>query len=130
MEEVLLRFHYIGEEIFDLLDEESLEISKKVCRSWNNFIADPKQKFMWIQIIKAHEENVILRHPSLDIGPLKNFISGPKPKWSKLRIQSLREFVNTLKSEKDEYKKIEIFLEKYAELKVELTRSMIDKKRL
>ena len=98
MEEVLSRFQHIGEEIFESLDEESLEICKNVCRTWKNFIADPNRKFMWIQIIRTHEENAIL-----DIGPLKNFISGPKPKWSKLRIQSLREFVNRLNSEKDKF---------------------------
>ena len=52
--------------------------------------------------------------------PLKNFISGAKPKWSKLRIQDLREFVNRLNNEENESKLIEMFLEKYAELKVEL----------
>ena len=118
MEEVLLRFQHIGEEIFDSLDEKSLENCKKVCRTWQNFISNPNQKFMWTQIIKAHEENAILKlHHSF---PLKNFISGPKPNWSKLSIQSLREFANSLVSDKDKSKKIEMFLDKYAELKVEL----------
>ena len=109
------------------LDERSLEISKKVCRTWNSFIAlIANQKLKWIQIIKTHEENVRLQHY-----PLKYLISsGQKPKWSNLRIQSLRKFVNRLNSEKDESKKIEMFLEKYAELKVELTRSMSYKKRV
>ena len=75
---------------------------------------------------KTHEENVRLQHY-----PLKYFISGgQKPKWSNLRIQSLRKFVNRLNSEKAESKKTEKFLEKYAELKVELPRSMIYKERL
>ena len=54
MEEVLLRFPKIGEEIFDSIDEESLENSKKVCRFWKNFIEDPNQKLIWIQAIKLH----------------------------------------------------------------------------
>ena len=53
MEDVLLRFPQIGEEIFDSLDEESLENCKKVCRIWKNFIEDPNQKFKWIQAIKS-----------------------------------------------------------------------------
>ena len=74
---------------------------------------------MWIQIIKGYEEIATLNKRFR----LKSFISGPKPKWSKLRIQELREFVRRLElliSEKDESKVIEKFLEKYAELKVEL----------
>ena len=84
MEEVILRFHYIGEEIFDSLDEVSLEKSKKVCRTWKNFISNPNQKFKWIQIIKAHEEKPILRSKTVR---LKNFIIGPKPKWSKSKFK-------------------------------------------
>ena len=52
MEEVLLRFPYVGEEIFDLLDEKSLENCKSVCKTWKNFIEHPNQKFFWIQIIR------------------------------------------------------------------------------
>ena len=96
MEEVLLKFHHIREEIFDLLDEKSFENCEKVCQTWKSFLCNPNQKFMWIQTIKIHEENAIL-----NIGKLKSFISSPKPKWSKLRIQSLREFVNRLNSERD-----------------------------
>ena len=101
MEEVLLRFHHIAEEIFDSLDGRSLKNCKKACRTWKNFICDPNQKFMWIQIIKAHEESAYL-----GLGPLKNRINGPKPKWSKLRIQSLKDFVNRLKLEKDKTRTI------------------------
>ena len=114
MEEVLLRFHYIGDEIFYSLDEKSLENCKKVCRTWKNFIANPNKKFIWIQIIKD-EENAFL---------LKNFINGPKPKWSKLGIKALRDFANRLNSEKDKSKRAEMFLKKYAELKVELNAKM------
>ena len=35
MEEVLLRFPYVGEEIFDLLDEKSLEKWKKYAKPGN-----------------------------------------------------------------------------------------------
>ena len=121
MEELLLRFPYVGEEIFDRLDEKSLGICKKVCRSWKKFIEDPTQKFMWIQIIKELEENTCpcLNRYSENL-PLMNYISGPKPKWSKLRIQDLREFVKRLNSEQSVTKLIAIFLEKYVELKVEL----------
>ena len=119
MEEVLLRFPYIGEEIFDRLDEKSLGLCKKVCKSWKKFIEHPNQKFMWIQIIKRYEEKAFLKS-FCTIFPLKRFISSQKPKWSKFRLQDLREFVKSLNSEKDKSKLIELFLEKYAELKVEL----------
>ena len=75
---------------------------------------------MWIQTIKAHEENVKIRGCGDIASHLKNHISGPKPKWSKLTIQDLREFLSILSSECDEANSIEKFLEKYAELKVKL----------
>jgi len=56
MEEVLSRFPYIGEEIFVSLDKKSLENCKKVCRTWKNFICNPKQKFMWVENIRLHEK--------------------------------------------------------------------------
>ena len=91
MEEVLQRFSHLGEAIFDLLDEKSLETSKKVCISWSNFIDDPNQKVLWIKIIKTFEREI----------DVNRFISG-RQKWSKLSIQVLREFVERLKStEKD-----------------------------
>ena len=90
MEEALLRFQYIGEEIFDTSDEKTLENCKKVCRTWKNFIVSPNQKFIWIKKIKAYEETITLRilySPKGLINEyLKNFISGPKLNWSKLRI--------------------------------------------
>ena len=60
--------------------------------------------------------------------PLKNFITGAKPKWSKLRIQDLREFVNRLNDKKNESDLIEMFLGKYAELNVELNAKSLDEK--
>ena len=119
MEEVLLRFPHIGEEIFDVLDEESLENCKKVCKIWKNFIEDPKQKLKWIKEIKANEKNAALRRGFISF-PLKFFISGPNPKWSKLPIQDLRDFVYRLNYKRNESILFETFLEKYAELKVEL----------
>ena len=110
MEELLLRFPYVGEEIFDRLDEKSLGICKKVCRSWKKCIEDPNQKFMWIHIIKGYEEKTFLKTFCFNI-PLEKFISSQKPKWSKLRLQDLREFVKRLNSKKDESKLIELFLD-------------------
>ena len=68
MEEVVLRFPQIGEEIFDSLDEKSLQNCREVCRTWKNFIEDPNHKLLWIQIIKKHEKNIWM----------KNFVSGPQ----------------------------------------------------
>ena len=78
MEEVLLGFQHIGEEIFDSLDEKSLENCKKVCKAWTNFIGDSNQKFIWIQTIKAYEQNVIIR--GYNNFHLKRYINGLKPK--------------------------------------------------
>ena len=89
MEEVLLRFPQIGENIFEFLDEKSLENGRKVCKSWKNFIESPNQKFRWIKIIKKHEEEITL----------KKWFSTPCA-WSGLRIQNLREFAKCLLFEK------------------------------
>ena len=51
MEEIVLRFPHLSDGIFNLLDNESLNKSKKVDRYWNIYIA--KQKFYNIRIIKA-----------------------------------------------------------------------------
>ena len=110
MEEVFLRFSHLGEGIFDLLDEKNLQKCRKVGRTWKRFIEDPNQKLLWIQIIKKHEKTIYL----------KRFISSPQ-KWSKLRIQNLREFAKKL--EKDLVNREEMgcaFLKKYAELGIKL----------
>ena len=90
MVEVLLRFPYMGEVIFYLFDDESLQNCKEVCRTWKNFIEDPNQKFLWIHIITSYEKYSFL----------KNYISDPhmssQQKWKKLRIQELREIANCL----------------------------------
>ena len=126
MEEVLFKFPHIKEEIFDLLDAKSLKNCTSVCKTWKNFLEDPNQKFMWIKIIKEYEKNATL-NIHLTKYPLKIFISGSNPKWSKLPIQELREFVKRLDSEKDESKFTEMFLEKYAELKGKLAKVLIQK---
>ena len=51
MEEIVLRFPHLSDGIFNSLDNESLNKSKKVDRCWNIYIA--KQKFYNIRIIKA-----------------------------------------------------------------------------
>ena len=35
--------------------------------------------------------------------PLTSFINGPKPKWSKLKINDLKDFVNRLDSDSEKY---------------------------
>ena len=51
MEEVILRFPLLGQQIFDSLSNEDLVKSKKVSRSWQDFINN--QKFPSIQKIGA-----------------------------------------------------------------------------
>ena len=109
MEEVLLRFPHIGEKFFESLDEKSLESCRKVCKQLKNFIEDPNQKFRWILIIKKIEERTNLKY----------WINS-KYTWSKLRIQNLRKFANSLLLKEIKAKMEEMFLEKYLELKIEL----------
>ena len=106
MEEVLLRFQSIAEDIFDSLDEKTLKNCEKVSRSWKTFIAGPVQKLMWIQTIKRQEKNI----------EIKKFISC-QSKWRKLRIQDLKEFARMLPDFKD-LEKEKMFFEKYLELNV------------
>ena len=54
MEEIILRFPHLSDKIFNLLDNKSLEKSRKVDRYWNVYIA--KQKFYSIRIIKTTME--------------------------------------------------------------------------
>ena len=54
MEEIILRFSHLSEKIFNLLDNNGLEKSRKVDRYWNVYIA--KQKFYSIRIIKTTVE--------------------------------------------------------------------------
>ena len=82
---------------------------KNVTRSWKTFVEDPHQKRLCIRFIKNREKNTLV----------KGFIS-VQQKWSKLKIQDLGKFAKRLSLEKDEAKIEEMFLEKYADLKVEL----------
>ena len=54
MEEVLLRFHYVGQQIFEQLDNKSLVKCREVARSWQQFIDN--KKLSWIRIIKKYLE--------------------------------------------------------------------------
>ena len=80
MEEVILRFSHLGEDIFDSLDNRSLLTSKKVSRTWNSFIKD--QKFLWIRILEQFGEN--------------SYVTEGQVNWSKLflktRIEDVRQF--------------------------------------
>ena len=101
MEEVLPRFPHIGEEIFESLEEKSIATCRRVCRTWKNFIEDPNHKFLWIQIIRAHEKNI----------RIKKYVSSPR-KWSKLGIQNLRKFAWLISIQNSDVKKEEMFLGK------------------
>ena len=56
MEEIILRFSHLSEKIFNLLDNNGVEKSRRVDRYWNIYIA--KQKFYNIRIIKAILEKI------------------------------------------------------------------------
>ena len=55
MEEVLLRFHYVGQQIFEQLDNESLAKCREVARIWQTFLDG--QKFPLIRKIKTISKN-------------------------------------------------------------------------
>ena len=55
MEEVLVRFTHLGEEIFASLGMKSLLTCRKVCTPWNSFIKN--QKTLWLFVISKHDEN-------------------------------------------------------------------------
>ena len=95
MEEVLVRFSHIGEEVFTSLDEKSLEICKKVSRTWKNFIEDPNQKELCIRFIKKLEKNIFIRR----------YISVQK-EWSEFKIDDLGEFAKSLRLVEGEQKKV------------------------
>jgi hypothetical protein len=78
MEEILSRFSHLSEEIFNLLDNNSLRKSRKVDRYWNVYIAE--QKFYSIRIIKTTLENF------QEVGP----------EWNKLFIKSTTKTITDL----------------------------------
>ena len=96
MEEILLRFPHLSEEIFDLLDNKSLGKSRKVDRHWNVYIA--KQKFYSIRIIK------------ITVGRFQKV----GPEWNKLLSKS------TTKTTTDLQKAVQLF---YLERKISPGRS-------
>ena len=57
MEEVLLRFAHLGEDIFYSLDDKSLANCRKICKTWKSFIEN--QKVLWIRIIKKQDEKTV-----------------------------------------------------------------------
>ena len=52
MEEVLVRFPHIGDQVFKQLDNEDLIKCRKISPSWNEFINN--QKLPWIRMIKKY----------------------------------------------------------------------------
>ena len=94
MEEVLIRFSHLGEDIFDSLQKQSLVTCNKVCRTWNVFIKD--RKFFWIRIIEVIEA-VAKKSLSRCGKKWKKFF--PK-NWrillQKVTIEELREFAKML----------------------------------
>jgi hypothetical protein len=52
MEEVLLRFPHIGDQVFKKLDNEDLTKCRKISPSWNEFIDN--QKLPWIRLMKKY----------------------------------------------------------------------------
>ena len=86
MEEVLLRFVHLAEDIFDSLDDKSLVNCKKVSKIWNSFIEG--QKFPWIRLIKRHDEKSNKKHTDC------------QQKWRKLfqktKFEDVRQFAKRL----------------------------------
>ena len=53
MEEVLLRFRHLGQDIFESLNDEDFAKSRKVGRKWKIFIDNCNNKFFYLRIIKS-----------------------------------------------------------------------------
>lgn len=53
MEEVLVRFPHIGDQVFKQLDNEDLIKCRKISPSWNEFINN--QKLPWIRMLKKYQ---------------------------------------------------------------------------
>ena len=54
MEEVLTRFHHLGEQIFANLDDQNLTKCREVCDPWMTFLDG--EKLIWTRIILSHIE--------------------------------------------------------------------------
>ena len=91
MEEVLIRFFHLGEDIFDSLGKKSLITCNKVCRTWNVFIKE--RKFFWIKIIEVVAKKSLSR-----CGKKWNkfFPKNWRILLQKVTIEELREFANML----------------------------------
>ena len=89
MEEIILRFPHLNERIFNLLDNNSLEKSRKSDRYWNVYIA--KQKFYIIRIIKRTVELF------QDLGP----------EWNKVLVKSMTKTITDLQ------KAVQLFYEEH-----------------
>ena len=122
MEEVLLRFALLGENIFDLLDDKSLVNCKKVSKTWNSFVMG--QKFPSIRIIKRHDEKFNKNHTDC------------QQKWRKLfqktKFEDVRQFAKRLQREyhsktlfqiactDGQSKIVEAFMQKSANVNIDL----------
>ena len=99
MEEVILRFPYLGEKIFDSLSNKNLQKSKKVARSWQRFVNN--QKFPWIRIIinylEISNKNIIYAANSK---LLKNV-------FKTTRLDVIRKFAENIHKEYKDFPKIQ-----------------------
>ena len=57
MEEILLRFPKLGQNIFNHIDDQSLVASRKVNKVWNTFLDN--NRFFWIRVIKSYRRNQV-----------------------------------------------------------------------
>ena len=55
MENILLRFPVIGQEIFKQVDNPNLTKCKEVCHSWGYFLNN--DRLVWLRIIQKYEKN-------------------------------------------------------------------------
>ena len=67
MEEVILRFPHLIEQIFEKLDNKSLTKSRKVSISWKNVIDN--QRYYWIRNVQkqinGYQDSVIVNKSSI-----------------------------------------------------------------
>ena len=57
MEEILLRFPKLGQDIFNQINDQSLVASRKVNKVWNTFLDN--NRFFWIRVIKSYRRNQV-----------------------------------------------------------------------
>ena len=56
MEIILQRFPGLGKKVISQLDDKSLVVSKKVNKTWRNFI--DQEKTIWIRCIQKYVKNI------------------------------------------------------------------------